>query len=145
VPSLTGALSQPRKDKVDPSVSLNLTDELEGWMHDFSKDHSGAVSMVNFLAYEHGGQEAYFKGYIQSFRESLGPKSGSQPKVFGTVVRDPKHGEEEGWEDVGIVHYPSIWHFAELILTEEYKALDRKYKRGVLKDTGILCVKEVEI
>ena len=73
-----------------------------------------------------------------------GVQEWSSRKDEGSAVADPEKGGSGVWEDVGLVWYPSIWHFAGMLADEEYAEADRKWKRGVLADNPILCCEEIE-
>lgn len=49
------------------------------------------------------------------------------------------------WAQVALAHYPSLGHFADMIASEDYQAVNRRYRIPSLKDTCILCTSEVEI
>jgi hypothetical protein len=61
----------------------------------------------------------------------------------GVEVADPKAGGSGVWEDVALVWYPSLWHFAKLLDDPDYAVADRTFKQGVLRDNPILCCTEV--
>ncbi|KAI9719711.1 MAG: hypothetical protein M1828_006144 [Chrysothrix sp. TS-e1954] len=157
--------------------ALPVDRELTDWAAGFSAriapahDHGGAVSMLDFLAFNEGAEG---KAKYSKYGEGLGKisgKRGARPKHFGDVTafgrpaertvagrpaveevgrvdsHPPKgeSGEGEHWDQVGVVHFPSVWHLVELLASEEYKDLDRKLKKGALKDLGILCVTELAL
>ncbi|KAF2462042.1 hypothetical protein BDY21DRAFT_418031 [Lineolata rhizophorae] len=138
IPPLTGSLQKPRV--IDPDLEVNFTPEIEEWTKSFSATDEGKrpVSMLNLLAYNEGKRDT-FLGYIEVFNEAVGAKRGAMGKLFGSVPEDQRESSG-GWEDIALVHYPSIWHFADLIASEEYRECDRKYKQGAVKDCGILCI-----
>ena len=134
------ATGQNRQDESQP-LAFQVSPELDAWLHSFSTTHgAGPVSMFNLLNYADKGK---YMGYIKAFGESLTPQYGGTPKIFGEVVASS--GEGKAWDDVAIVQYPSIAHFADMLASEEYAAIDRKHKVGALKDTGILCVVELHL
>ncbi|KAF2139586.1 uncharacterized protein K452DRAFT_289585 [Aplosporella prunicola CBS 121167] len=151
IPPLTGALDKPRI--AISSQDLELTDELRNWVKEFgsvSAPGSGAVSMLNLLAFAPGKKQEYLK-YGAEFAKSIGARRGGNAKVVGTVVED---GNEKGaglrqgdnvWDEVALAHYPSIWHFADMIASEDYQEANRRYRVGSLKDTLILCTSELDL
>jgi len=140
--------------------ALPLEPALAEWVNDFGakeRGGKGAVSMFNLLSYlPDGGKAKYFE-YVGAF--SIKKFGGGAAKVYGPVesygLAGPPGGggekglameeEEEGrpWDDLAVVHYPSIWHFAEMLASEGYKEVEEKYKKGALRDTCILCVSEL--
>lgn len=119
--------------------------------------HTGPVNMLNLLAYKSGQRQQYFK-YIAAFAASVGSRYGGDAMMLGTPVTDWTSRKEEGaelakpeaggsgvWEDVALVYYPSIWHFAKMLDDPEYADADRNFKQGVLEDNPILCCTEVDV
>ena len=96
--------------------------------------------MLNLLRY---ASKKKYMAYVKAFGESLSPRFGGIPKIVGEVVHP--EGEESGWDGIALVQYPSITHFADLLASDELARIDRKYKVGALKDTGLLCVVEIDI
>ncbi len=61
---------------------------------------------------------------------------------MGNVVKPP-HGktdsredvngpEEEWWNEISIVHYPTIKHFCDMLAGEDYQAINTKYRLEVV-------------
>ncbi|TKA74548.1 hypothetical protein B0A55_04439 [Friedmanniomyces simplex] len=144
---------------------------LKDWIRAFGTQHPGPVQMLNLLSFN-PGRRADFYSYIAAFSASVGSKYGGEGAIlsFGHDVTEWSSRKEEGagmmtvaeakesekgygtqegqvvgWEDVGLVWYPSIWHFAKLLDDPEYAAADRKYKVGVLRDGPLVCCMEVEM
>ena len=130
---------------------------LQTFTASFGKTHTGPLAMLNLLAYLPGQRAQYFK-YIANFGPAVGGKYGSEAMLLGTGVQEWSSRKEEGlgiaepekggsgvWEDVGLVWYPSIWHFAGMLADEGYAEADRKWKRGVIADNPILCCEEIEL
>ena len=140
---------------------------LKDWIRDFGQSRSGPVSMLNLLAYN-PGKRSQFQQYIAAFAASVGIKHGGEAQLLGSNIHSwsSRHAEHElnveeakrsergydveggsvvGWEDVGLIWYPSIWHFAMLLDDPEYAEADRKFKIGTLRDGPILCCTEVEL
>lgn len=139
-PQATGENNVPKQDQSQP-LAFRVSPELDAWFRSFSTTKgAGPVSMFNVLSYSN--KEKYM-GYIKAFGDSLTPHYGGTPKIFGEVVASS--GEGKVWDDVAIVRYPSITHFANMLASEEYAAIDRKHKVGALKDTGILCIVELDL
>jgi len=83
---------------------------------------------------------------MEGFQEILGPKYGAQPRLLGPLVKDgSKEGEDEKpWDMVGWIHYPGAASFGRMLEDEAYKKLDRRYKKGVVRDNPILLIVELE-
>ncbi|KAK4936854.1 hypothetical protein LTR10_022376 [Elasticomyces elasticus] len=56
-------------------------------------------------------------------------------------------GKSEGkkWDEFALASYPSILHFADMLASEDYQAVNLKYRVPALEDTLILCTSEIEI
>jgi len=146
---LTGSLDKPRI--ADSSQGLELSEELRAWVEGFAKteEGKGAVSMLNLLAFREGMKDEYLK-YGAEFARSIGSMRGGDAKIVGSVIHDGKTGEEgkgkdegDGWDEVALAHYPSIWHFADMLASEDYQAVNQKHRVPSLKDTFILCTSEL--
>lgn len=136
-------------------------------LHDLGAKYEGPVSMLNLLS-THPSLRPQIHAYMSHFSTSLGPKYGAEAQVLGLDVTDwssresegeltiqqamdsekgygTVEGEAVGWEDVGLVWYPSIWHFGALLADPAYAEADGEFKQGVLRDGPILCCTEVEV
>lgn len=142
VPELTGSLTTPRT--ASSSQDLELSPELKEWVSKFgNQEGRGAVSMLNLLSFKEGKKAEYLK-YGAEFAKSIGSRRGGTAKIVGTVVRQEGDGGE-GWDEVALAHYPSIWHFADMLASEDYQIVNRKYRVGSLRDTFILCTTEIGV
>lgn len=142
MPELTGSLTKPRT--ASSSQNLELSPELKDWIFKFgNQEGKGAVSMLNLLAFKEGKKGEYLK-YGAEFAKSVGSRRGGTAKIVGTVVRQDGDGGE-GWDEVALAHYPSIWHFADMLASEDYQIVNQKYRVGSLRDTFILCTTEIGI
>jgi hypothetical protein len=112
VPLLTGALDKARI--ATSAQALELSPELLGWAEDFGRaEGSGAVSMLNLLAFKPGLKEEYLK-YGAEFAKSAGSKRGGNAKIVGSVIHNGGAGDGgDGWDEVALAHYPSVFHFAD--------------------------------
>ena len=138
VPALTGALDHPKI--ADSSQGLEFTNELQTWIQSFGKQEGrGAVSMLNLLAFKPGMKEEYLK-YGKAFAESIGSKRGGNAKLVGSVI-----DHEQGWDEIAVAHYPSIIHFADMMASEDYQAVNQRNRVPSLKDTCILCTSELAL
>ncbi|KAK0367388.1 hypothetical protein LTR91_007354 [Friedmanniomyces endolithicus] len=142
---------------------------LKDWLRAFGTRHAGPVQMLNLLSYNAGRRQDFY-GYIAAFAGFAGSKYGGEGAImnFGHEVGNWSSRKEEwamsvkearesengygtksgplvGWEDVALVWYPSIWHFAKLLDDPEYAEADRKYKVGVMRDGPLCCCTEIEM
>jgi hypothetical protein len=157
IPPLTGALDRARI--ADSAQELELSTELLKWVEDFGKaEGAGAVSMLNLLAFKPGMKSEYLK-YGADFAKSVGSRRGGEAKIVGSVIH-PDSGKQgdgslgaggevgdgdggEGWDEVALAHYPSIWHFADMLASEDYQEVNKRHRVDSLKDTFILCTSEL--
>jgi hypothetical protein len=141
VPALTGSLDKPRIS--DSAQGLEMSPELRSWIEkDFSTtaEGQGAVSMLNLLAFKPGMKDSYLH-YGSEFAKSIGSRRGGNAKIVGSVIEEGD--EKTGWDEVALAHYPSIWHFADMLASEDYQAVNQKYRVPSLRDTLILCTSEL--
>ncbi|KAJ5634522.1 hypothetical protein N7528_002364 [Penicillium herquei] len=155
---LTGSLEKLLKGSDGKSTSQNLevSPELLDFMKELLKTHSGPVTMLNLLHFHHpNGKKSYYQ-YGQAFVPVAG-KRGGNAKLVGNVV-PPGSGdgagdsrgsrdrvESEWWNEISIVHYPSIRHFCDMLAGEDYQAINGKHRLSALKDTILLCTTEFDV
>ncbi|PWY90718.1 hypothetical protein BO70DRAFT_358168 [Aspergillus heteromorphus CBS 117.55] len=139
------------------SQNLELSPELVSFMDKLTTLHPGPVTMLNLLHFRHpDGKKSYYQ-YGQSFVPVAG-KRGGDAKLVGNVVKprstvgvevDSRGGwerkEEEWWNEISIVHYPSIRHFCDMLAGEDYQEINEKYRLSALKDTLLLCTTEFDV
>lgn len=141
-PPLTGALDNPRLG--NSSQTLEMSSDLQSWISSFSKTTGrNAMSMLNLLAFKPDMHSSYLQ-YGKAFAESIGAKRGGNAKLVGNIV-DPAQKKGEGWDEMALAHYPSILHFADMLASEDYQAVNLKYRVPSLRDTCILCTSEIDI
>ncbi|KAJ6160924.1 hypothetical protein N7470_004320 [Penicillium chermesinum] len=130
---LTGALDKLLKNgSKDSSQNLEVSPQLLQFMTELSKSHTGPVTMLNLLHFQQpDGKKSYYQ-YGQAFM----PKDDSR----GSRERAP----QDWWNEISIVHYPSIRHFCDMLAGEDYQAINEKYRLGALRDTFLLCTTEFE-
>ncbi|KAI3337752.1 hypothetical protein F4824DRAFT_461593 [Ustulina deusta] len=139
------------------SRDLELTPELASFIAALPPHlRSHPVSMLNLIAFRPGKQAQYVR-YGQEFSARVGARYGGRVKIVGKVtssgvVEGEEEEEEEekdaakqqeGWDEIAFVHYPSIAHFASMASDKDYQDVNHKYRLGALKDTFILCVLEI--
>ncbi|KAI9374798.1 hypothetical protein BJX61DRAFT_532065 [Aspergillus egyptiacus] len=150
---LTGALDNFKPEA--SSQNLEISPELYEFMTEFTKVYDKPVTMLNLLHFHHpDGKKNYFQ-YGQGFTPVAG-KRGGNAKLVGNVVKPAAQAdsdsrgkfdrpEQEWWNEISIVHYPSIRHFCDMLASEEYQEVNRKYRLGALRDTFLLCTTEFDL
>ena len=100
--------------------------------------------MSNLPTY-HDGRREVCLGYVEALGAAVGKAVGSELKVFGQLISSPTTlNVYRGWEDAAMVHYPSIYHFGNLLGNNDYHELDANTRLAVIiKDTCILCSTEL--
>ncbi|KAI4218674.1 MAG: hypothetical protein LQ349_008616 [Xanthoria aureola] len=141
VPPSTGALSNPRL--AVSSQTLELTTELRGWISG-GESPKGAITMLNLLAFAPGMKDEYLK-YGKAFAESIGSRRGGMAKIVGKIIPGSCSDGCNEWDEVALAHYPSLDHFADMLASEDYQDVNKKYRVPSLKDTCILCTSELGI
>lgn len=74
-------------------------------------------------------------------------KRGGNAKIVGNVVKPPASGssdsrdfanrpETDWWNEISIVHYPSIRHFCDMLAGEDYQEINAKYRLKVSQRIG---------
>lgn len=77
---------------------------------------------------------------VQAFVPVAGKRGGSA-KLVGNVVK-PAAGnadsrgnidrsESDWWNEISIVHYPSIRHFCDMLAGDDYQAINERYRLSV--------------
>jgi hypothetical protein len=148
-------LSQAKKRVTSSSQNLELSEGLDAWIDEFTKtpgpEATGAVSMFNLLAFNPGMKEEYLK-YGKAFAETIGSRHGGNAKIVGNVVKANSSpspslvdASADGWDEVALAHYPSIRHFRDMLISEDYQEVNHRHRVPSLKDTCILMTSEVGI
>ncbi|CAI7665694.1 unnamed protein product [Penicillium pancosmium] len=137
---LTGSLERLlASGSKSSSQNLEISPSLVSFMDELSKTHPGPVTMLNLLHFQQpGGKQSYYQ-YGQAFIPVAG-KRGGDAKLVGNVVtpqNDSKDAssssrgavaEEEWWNEISLVHYPSIRHFCDMLAGDDYQAINEKYR-----------------
>ncbi|RMZ78188.1 hypothetical protein DV738_g3989, partial [Chaetothyriales sp. CBS 135597] len=131
VPPLTSALANPRLGRT--AQTLELSPALRDWASKFAQTRTGkgAVSMLNLLSFLPDRHSSYLV-YGRAFAESIGSRHGGRAKLAG-------------WDEFALAHYPSILHFADMLASDDYQAVNLKYRVPSLRDTCILCTSEIAV
>ncbi|KAJ5543267.1 hypothetical protein N7535_005695 [Penicillium sp. DV-2018c] len=150
---LTGSLEKLlREGTKESSQNLEVSPDLLEFMKQLSKSHQGPVTMLNLLHFHHpNGKESYYQ-YGQAFIPVAG-KRGGNAKLVGNVVpptlpEGDSRGQsapQEWWNEISIVHYPSIRHFCDMLAGQDYQAINEKYRLSALRDTFLLCTTEFDV
>ncbi|KAJ5495751.1 hypothetical protein N7539_000867 [Penicillium diatomitis] len=152
---LTGSLDKVlREGSKESSQNLEVSPQLLDFMKVLTETHPGPVTMLNLLHFHHpGGKESYYK-YGQAFIPVAG-KRGGDAKLVGNVVPpgsgqkedsrgSPDRPQQEWWNEISIVHYPSIRHFCDMLAGDDYQEINEKYRLSALRDTFLMCTTEFE-
>ncbi|EEA26376.1 hypothetical protein TMatcc_005357 [Talaromyces marneffei ATCC 18224] len=156
-PPLTGSLSKIRSQSKESSQSLEVSPELLAFMDRLTLEHDKPVTMLNLLHFHHpDGKKNYFQ-YGQAFIP-IAEKRGGNAKIVGNVVKppgdsaflndsrgSPDRPQQDWWNEISIVHYPSIRHFCDMLAGEDYQAINEKYRLKALRDTFLLCTTEFDV
>lgn len=138
---LTGSLDKVvREGSKDASQNLEVSPQLLRFMDELWKTHKGPVTMLNLLHFHHpDGKKNYYQ-YGQAFIPVAGKRGGSA-KLVGNVVppasekRDSRgsrnRSQQDWWNEISIVHYPSIRHFCDMLAGEDYQAINERYRLSV--------------
>ncbi|KAF2225173.1 hypothetical protein BDZ85DRAFT_89515 [Elsinoe ampelina] len=141
---LTGSLDDNNKSPPKTSQKLELSDDLRRFMDSFTKERGEdqPVTMLNLLCFKPNSQKQYAT-YGQHF-QTAGGRRGGNAKMVGSVVKSvDKQGEQKWWDEVAIVHYPSIRHFCDMAAGDDYQEINQKYRLPSLEDTILLCTTEL--
>ncbi|KAL5332407.1 hypothetical protein BJX70DRAFT_384221 [Aspergillus crustosus] len=153
---LTGSLENLSHEE-ESGQNLEVSAELVKFMEGFERRYRGPVTMLNLLHFHHpGGKESYYQ-YGRAFTP-VAAKRGGNAKLVGNVIRPSssssdsdsrgttnKPNEEDWWNEISIVHYPSLRHFCDMLAGEDYQDVNRRYRLGALRDTFLLCTTEFDL
>lgn len=152
--SLTGSLDKIlREGSKSSSQNLEVSPELLAFMDRLTKTHTGPVTMLNLLHFRHPGGKQSYHQYGQAFIP-VAAKRGGDAKLVGNVVSpgegagaDDSRGErdrplQEWWNEISIVHYPSIRHFCDMLAGEDYQEINEKFRLSVSYTTDCLSGNE---
>ncbi|SPO30031.1 uncharacterized protein UTRI_05870 [Ustilago trichophora] len=150
----TCSLAPTREDGQDLSLSPALLDLAKRLNHDVKYD--GPVSMLNLLHFhtDEGAVESYHE-YGRRF-VTVAAKRGGNAKLVGIVVSPLKDGlrdsrgnqgrkKQDWWNECTLVHYPSINHFIDMSVDDEYQFINKEYRLKAIKDTALICTIEIDL
>lgn len=140
LPSLTGSLKDA---KLAPtSKDLELSANVLQWFKSPAAPKT-APSMLNLIAFNEGKHESY-KAYGQAFASSIGSRRGGVAKIVGSVPRESDKEAEHVWDEIAVAHYPTVWHFADMVGGKDYQEVNKRHRVGALRGTAILCCDELD-
>lgn len=130
------------------SQNLELSEDLTQLIEDLNKlgtsdglaDGRGPVQQLNLLAFNRSEEdkERYYQ-YGKGFTQAAKP-FGGEPKILAKVINDEKE-----WQEISLVNYSSISHFAGMAASETYQKINRTYRLPSLDDTTIICTQEIDL
>ncbi|GAC95337.1 hypothetical protein PHSY_002912 [Pseudozyma hubeiensis SY62] len=151
VPENKKSSASTRDDGQDLSLSpalLNLAKHLNHSAH-----HHGPVSMLNLLHFHtHEGAVESYHEYGRRFATVAG-KRGGNAKLVGIVIDPLKEPlkdsrkdrkKDQWWNECTLVHYPSINHFIDMSVDDEYQFINKEYRLKGIKDTALICTTEID-
>ncbi|KAL8292104.1 hypothetical protein RQP46_001570 [Phenoliferia psychrophenolica] len=151
-PRVTGSLDKALSARdVRGGEKLELSEGLIALMKKMEAQPGGGgpVTMLNLLHFNEGGRPGYAL-YGQAFKGVAG-RRGGDAKIVGSVVPPPPGGPQDAragrgagqwWDEISLVHYPSIRSFCDMLAGEDYQTINAKHRLGALKDTFLLCTTE---
>ncbi|CDU22422.1 uncharacterized protein SPSC_01052 [Sporisorium scitamineum] len=152
IPPTKTSSAPTREDGQDLSLSPALLG-LAKHLNDQVK-HKGAVSMLNLLHFHtHDGAVESYHEYGRRFATVAG-KRGGNAKLVGIVISPlkPPHSDsrgerkkEEWWNECTLVHYPSINHFIDMSVDDEYQYINKEYRLKAIRDTALICTVELSL
>lgn len=80
------------------------------------------------------GQEAYLARYLPAFNIAVQPYGGSELVFAGIVAARLVGPVDDNWDAVGIVRYPNIEAFQNLVNDATYQATAEPHRRAALAD-----------
>ncbi|CBQ69998.1 conserved hypothetical protein [Sporisorium reilianum SRZ2] len=151
-PPSSAARAVTRDDGQDLSLSPALLGLAKRLNH--TVKHSGAVSMLNLLHFHtHAGAVESYHEYGRRFAHVAGRRGGNA-KLVGVVISPlaanqsdsrGKRGKHEWWNECTLVHYPSINHFIDMSVDDEYQFINSEYRLKAIRDTALICTTEVDL
>ncbi|MCJ1251770.1 hypothetical protein MMC30_009008 [Trapelia coarctata] len=151
---LTGSLDEAKRLIKASGQSLELSADLLRFMEEMEGEEGPRpVTMLNLLSFLPEGKPKYYQ-YGQAFVEVAG-KRGGDAKIVGNVVKLPEdqidssgglgREQEEWWNEISIVHYPSLRAFCDMLAGDDYQEINVKYRLAALQDTMLLCTTEYSL
>jgi uncharacterized protein (DUF1330 family) len=127
-----------------PTTEIDPTD-LDAAVAAFPSD--SPLFMVNLLRFhDHAqytttddaapcsGQEAYLTRYLPAFNNAVPAYGGAELVFAGIVIAHLVGPVDDSWDAVGIVHYPSISAFRNLVNDAAYQMTAEPHRRAALAD-----------
>lgn len=85
------------------------------------------------------GQEAYFARYIPAFNVAADQRGGVEVVFLSTNLTGLVGPSDEHWDAVGLIEYPSIKHFEDIISSKEYRETAAKHRLAALEDWRLIA------
>jgi len=80
------------------------------------------------------GREAYFTRYLPTFNETVQPYGTTELVFGGNVISQVVGPSDEAWDGIGLVRYPSIEAFQNLIADSAYLVKAEPHRVAALAD-----------
>jgi hypothetical protein len=80
------------------------------------------------------GREAYFARYLPAFHETAGPYGPTELVFGGNVAGNVVGPLDEAWDGIGLVRYPSIEVFQQIIADPAYLENAEPHRVAALAD-----------
>lgn len=104
------------------------------------------VFMLNLLRFQpNGGREAYFDDYLPAFRAIAAEQGieGIAPVWTGNVASIVAGADEEWWDTVLVVRYPSLHAFRAIAESARYRETAAPYREAALRDWRLVAQTEM--
>ena len=120
-----GGSLPPNSQHLEASISLiDFAKRLEADLGQTQQRR--CVTMLNLMYFfDNKEAEESYHTYGQSFAP-VAKKHGGDAKIVGRVV-----ASKTAWNEMSLVHYPSIEHFLDMLLSTDYQAINNRYRLGV--------------
>lgn len=151
-PARTVARYQPKTSQnleMSPAL-VELVEELQQLgTQDGLADGRGPVQQLNLLSFktDKADKDRYYE-YGKGFGQAAA-KFGGEPKIMASVVKAEEDArgaqKDKWWDEVSLVNYHSLSHFAGMAASEQYQHINRSYRLPSLDDTTIICTQEVDL
>ncbi|KAH6633777.1 hypothetical protein C7974DRAFT_412747 [Boeremia exigua] len=91
------------------------------------------------------GQEAWIVRYAQEYNRIAGPHGGLESTYLGVKGTKVVGEDNEHWDAVALVKYPSIKTFRDAIGSDEYFATASIHRDAALADWKLIATTQVDI
>ncbi|WP_061931887.1 hypothetical protein [Aureimonas sp. AU22] len=103
------------------------------------------VHMLNLLRFRPGGRDVYFCDYVGAFRAILTGMGidGVRPIWTGDVAGFAAGPEDEAWDAVLIVRYPSLAAFRAIVESQRYRDEALPHRLSAVADWRLIAQTEM--